>query len=151
MDETKIYGGMTKEEIEQYVLETHKVNLNTSTMTRDQMVGEAQQLDAEVAAEVADYTSDEPSDDAPVEEGEDEGDGEEGEDAPESATTDEAASVLANLGGLAEGMQEKRQEEIDAAFTAFLDTDPSREQFVSVMKGITITSGMLYTAIKAHH
>ena len=53
------------------------------------------------------------------------------------------------------GRPNKKQREeiaqVDRAFLDFLGTDPSREEFVSVMEGVPMTAGMLYTALKAHH
>jgi|2_EtaG_2_1085320.scaffolds.fasta_scaffold07636_3 hypothetical protein len=40
-----VYESMTKEKIEQYMIDTHDVNVNTRSMTKKQMVAKAKELD----------------------------------------------------------------------------------------------------------
>jgi len=149
MAEESKYDEMTKEQIETHVLEAHDVNLNTSTMTKDDMIAEAVRLDEEVTVD----PPAEPLPDGASEEPSDEGEGEGDSDVPDEPvpTPEEIIGDLRRLANMSEDQQKKRQEEVDAAFEAFCGTDPSREQFVAVMKGLVITSGMLYSAMKAHH
>ncbi len=90
MSEKVNYEDMTKEEIEQHVLDAHGENLNTSSMTKDQMIAEAVVLDeaAEAGSDAEtdpDDASEESSDEG-GENGEEEDDteGEESEAEPET-------------------------------------------------------------------
>ncbi len=119
---------------------------------------------AEVEEAAATDAPDEPTDtDTDIDEVQPEGDEGSGESDASSEEVSEdgaevappepnaAAEALCHFGKLSADKQAINVAEIDAAFTAYLASDPSREDFCATLSGLSITPGMLYSALKAHH
>ena len=56
---------------------------------------------------------------------------------------------LRRVGKMSADQQVKQRADVDAAFQAFIDSHPSRDEFCDVLHGVVLTPYMLYVALFA--